>query len=299
MAKEKKIETRFYKIRKILIIVLVFNWLVALAKIVYGYITKSYAMAADGFHSFADGASNIIGIIGIIIASRPADEDHPYGHKKYETFASIAIAILLFIISFNLIKGSFARIIHPVAPTVNALSFAIMLITIVINCIIYTYERRNSKKLQSDILFADSEHTRSDILISASVIATLLAINAGFPMVDSFVALFIAALIAKSAIGILKRSSWVLCDRIVVVADKITNIAMQIDGVKSAHNIRTRGRPDDIHVDLHILVETSMHVDAAHNIAEKVENAIKKDIKGVTDVIVHIEPLISKEKNHA
>ncbi|UCH11887.1 MAG: cation transporter [Candidatus Omnitrophota bacterium] len=284
------IERRFIKIRNILLAVLVFNWLVALAKIIYGYVSRCSSMAADGFHSFSDGASNVIGIVGILIASRPADEEHPYGHRKYETLASIAISVLLFLISFNLAKAAVIRFIHPIVPEVTILSFTIMLFTITVNTIVFVYERKGSRKLESDVLFADSEHTRSDILISISVIFTLLAIRAGFPMIDTIVALAISILIAKSAVDILRASSRVLCDRIAVVSDKIRYIVMGIDGVKETHQIRTRGRMDDIHVDLHVLVDQSMDVEDAHHITEKIEERIKKTIKGVSDVIVHVEP---------
>lgn len=281
---------RFAKIRNILAGVLVLNWLVALAKIIYGNITHANSMVADGFHSFSDGASNIIGIIGIFIASRPADEDHPYGHRKYETFASVGISILLFLISFNLIKGTIGRFLNPIVPEVNPFSFGIMLFTIAVNIIVFAYERKKSKELVSDVLYADSEHTRSDILVSISVVFTLLAIKAGFPMVDTIVAMVISVLIAKSGVDILRASSRVLCDRIAIVSDKVRNVVIQIEGVREVHQIRTRGRTDDIHVDLHVLVDTSMDVGDAHEIAERIENKIKKIIDGVSDVVVHIEP---------
>ena len=247
-------------------------------------------MAADGYHSFADGASNIIGIIGILIASRPADKDHPYGHRKYETLASIAISALLFLIAFNLIRGAIARFIQPIVPEVNFFSFSIMLLTIAVNTIVFTYERKRSKELYSDILHADSEHTRSDILISISVIFTLLAIRAGFPMIDTIVALVISILIARAGLNILRTSSHILCDKTAIVSGKIRDVVMKTEGVKGCHRIRTRGRSDDIHVDLHVLLSPSMHVDDAHGIAERIEKNIKRDISGVTDVVVHIEP---------
>lgn len=283
-------DRHFIKIRNILLIVLVFNWLVALAKIIYGYASRCNSMIADGFHSFSDGASNVIGIIGIMIASSPADREHPYGHKKYETFASVVISILLFLISFNLIRDAMIRFARPIVPQVNLVSFAIILSTIAVNMAVFKYERKKSKELGSDILFADSEHTRSDILVSISVIFTLLAIKAGFPMIDTIVSLGIAVLIAKSGVFILRATSRVLCDRTPIVSDKIREIVMRIEGVKDCHKIRTRGRLDDVHVDMHVLLNPSMNVDDAHNITERIEKEVTKNISGVTDVVVHVEP---------
>ena len=206
-------ETRFKRIRNILIAILVLNWIVSLVKIIYGHLTNCGSMAADGLHSFSDGASNIIGVVAISIAARPADKDHPYGHRKYETFASIAISILLFLIAFNLIRFSMHRLFNPIIPEVNLMSFGVMILTIVVNCSVFFYERVKSKELKSDILFADAEHTRTDILVSISVLFTLLAVRAGFPMIDTIVSFVIAVFIGRSAINIMRASSNVLCDR--------------------------------------------------------------------------------------
>lgn len=283
-------QNRFLKIRNILIAVLALNWLVAGAKIIYGFITRCTAMSADGFHSFSDGASNIIGLVGIWVASQPVDKDHPYGHKKYETFAAIVISILLFIISFNIIRGGITRLFHPVVPDVTVFSFAVMLFTIMINCGVFVSERKMSKGLKSDILAADARHTGSDILVSISVIFTLLAIRSGFPMIDTIVSMGIAFIIAYGAFEILRESSAVLCDRAAGVSDEIKDVVLNIEGVTDCHRIRTRGRPDDIQVDLHILVNKAMHVDRAHELTDTIEKAVKDRIRGVTDITVHIEP---------
>ena len=292
-------QERFLKIRSVLVIVLVLNWAVAMAKVVYGLMTKCTAMSADGFHSFADGASNIIGFVGIWVASQPVDEDHPYGHKKYETFTAIVIAILLFIISFNLVHDGLARFSNPIPPYVTPISFVIMLFTIAINIIVVVYERSKGKELKSDVLIADSQHTRSDILVSISVIFTLIAIGLGFPIIDTMVSMAIALIIAYGAFGILRESSAILCDRTPLVSDEIKDVVLNIDGVKDCHKIRTRGRPDDIHIDLHILINKNMHVGKAHELNHIIEEAIKDKIAGVTDVVIHVEPDTKDEKNLA
>ncbi|MFH1868000.1 MAG: cation diffusion facilitator family transporter [Candidatus Omnitrophota bacterium] len=284
-------QERFKSIRNILIGVLVFNWAVAAAKLLYGYISKCTAMSADGFHSFSDGASNIVGLIGIWVASQPVDKEHPYGHKKYETFSSIIISMLLFIISFSLLKDGIMRLFQTYpAPVVTKFSFVVMLCTIAVNTGVYIYERARSKALKSDILAADSQHTRCDILVSVSVVAALIAINAGFPLIDTAVSIAIALFIAYAAFNIMKDTSAVLCDSAVIVSDDIKNIVLDIDGVKGCHKIRTRGRQDDIHLDLHIQINRSMHVEGAHELTHKIQKAIKDNISGITDIAIHIEP---------
>jgi len=281
---------KFREIKRILITTLFFNWLVAFSKLIYGLITKSAAMTADGVHSFADGASNIIGLVGIWAASKPIDEDHPYGHKKYETIATLGISVMLFLASFDIIKGSFLRLFHPVVPDVNAFSFSLMAVAFLINIIVMRYEYKKGRQLSSDVLVCDSIHTKSDMFVSSAVIVTLISTKLGLPIIDTVVAFIIGVLIAKTGFDILKKSSDVLCDGEAVEKAKIARVVSGVFGVKAIHKIRTRGREDDVHVDLHVAVNTSMHVDAAHELSHRISDTLKEKIPGITDVIVHIEP---------
>ena len=284
-------EKRFRDIKRILLVILVLNWGVALAKIFYGYATNFTSMMADGFHSLADGASNIIGLIGITLARRPPDKDHPYGHKKYETLFALAISGMLFFVCFNLFSEGIKRLHSHAAPQIDALSMIVMLVTISINIFVMTYEYRAGKRLSSDILISDSLHTKADIFTSASVIIAMVVIKLGYPILDPIVTIMIAFFIAYAAFSIARDSSKVLCDEIVIPDDKkIADVVMAVKGVRACHKIRTRGRQDDIHVDLHVQVSPDMHVDRAHDISFRIEGAIKSCISGVTDVVVHIEP---------
>jgi cation diffusion facilitator family transporter len=285
-------KNRTKTIRKILIYILGLNWFVSFVKLFFGSIIKSSSMTADGFHSFSDGMSNIIGLLGIWIASRPKDISHPYGHKKYETFASSFIAFLLFLVAFKVIFTSIRRIFMYIEPKVTFLSFGVMFFTIAINLIVARYEYRKGKKLGSDILIADSLHTKADILTSLSVILALICVRLGLPFLDPIAALFIAIFIAYSGFHILKESSSVLCDSSVIESKRIEEVVMGIDEVVSVHKIRTRGRRDDIYVDLHVLVRADMHIDKAHHLSQKIEKEIKNRIAGVSDVVVHMEPYL-------
>lgn len=284
------------KIRNILLVVLCLNWFVAILKVVVGYAIKSQSMLADGYHSFSDGASNIIGLIGIWFASFPRDKDHPYGHKKYETFASIGIALLLFIVCSNILRESFLRFLNPVLPQISMVSFMVIFATMLINFMVMRYEHREGIALGSDILVADAMHTRSDILTSFSVIAAFIFTKAGFPVFDSIFAVVISVFIGRAGLEILHRSSRILCDQAAIEPAAIRKIVTQIEEVKECHKIRTRGRRDDVHIDLHVLLEDDTPLKKAHQISYLIEETLKKNITGVTDVVVHIEPLSSKNK---
>jgi cation diffusion facilitator family transporter len=281
----------FRKIRNILLVILGLNWLVAAAKIVWGLTTNCVSISADGFHSLSDGASNIIGIIGIHLACRPTDSDHPYGHKKYETFFSLGIAFLLFLVAIGIAHESLGRFRNPVLPEIDVLSFAIMIITMAINLWVMRYEHKAGLKLKSDILVSDSLHTRADIFTSLSVIIALVVIKIGYPILDPIASIIISCFIAYSGFEIVREGQAVLCDTAVIMdTEEISKIVLGVKGVRSCHKIRTRGRPDDIYLDMHCQVHPDMHVDNAHKVSDAIEEAIKKEIPQVTDVVVHIEP---------
>ncbi|MBF0215881.1 MAG: cation transporter [Candidatus Omnitrophica bacterium] len=283
-------EQRYGSIRNVLIIVLALNWGVSIMKVIFGVASGSGAIMADGFHSFSDGISNIVGLVGIWVASHPVDKDHPYGHKKYETFTSIVIAITLFVVASQLLREASGRIIHPVAPHITISSFIVMILTLGVNVWVVIYELAQARRLNSDVLAADALHTRSDILVSLSVIVSLVAVRAGFTFVDALVTIVIALFIGYSAFMILRESSAILCDREAIISDKINELVLRIEGVKDCHRIRTRGRSDDIYIDMHVLVSKDMNIQAAHDLSETVEKEIKEKLKGVTDVTIHIEP---------
>jgi cation diffusion facilitator family transporter len=264
---------------------------VASAKLFYGWLIHSASMTADGFHSFSDGSSNIIGLFGIWVASRPVDETHPYGHKKYETLTSVGISVLLFLVCFNVVREGVLRFLHPVIPEVNVKSFLVMGVTLAVNIGVMIYENRKGIVLKSDILISDALHTRSDILTSSSVILTLIGIKFGYPILDPIASLIIAVFIGYAAVDILKKSSWVLSDGVAIQIEQIEKVVLAIKGVKKCHRIRSRGRTDDIHIDLHVLVDPEMHIHQAHHLSYAIENKIKRDFRGVTDVVVHMEPM--------
>jgi cation diffusion facilitator family transporter len=291
---ETKFDQRFRKIKQLLIFILFLNWAVALAKIIYGLYSHCASMTADGFHSLSDGASNIVGLVGIHFASQPKDQDHPYGHKKFETFFSLFIAAMLFIVAFNLCIEGIKRLSRPVIPEVNLNSFLVMLITLIINVWVMKFEYNKGKLWQSDILVSDSMHTKADILTSLSVIATLVAIKFNLFILDPLACILIAFFIAHAGYEIIKQSSKVLCDAAVIMdLEKIAQIVLKVKGVKTCHKIRTRGRQDDIHVDLHVQVDRDMHMGEAHLISYAIEETLRREIPEITDVVVHMEP---KEK---
>ncbi len=266
------------------------NLLATLAKIVVGYLTGSLSIVADGFDSLFDSASNVIGLVGISLAARPPDEDHPYGHRKFESLAAISISVLLFVTSVELVRSVIDRLSSPAAPQINLWSFAALIFSIGVHLFTVFYERRRGRELKSEFLLADAGHTSADIYLSLTVIAGLILVRVGYPIVDALLALGIAGLIAKIGIDIIRSTSAILMDRAVVSEREIERLVLGVEGVESCHRIRSRGPEDDIHVDLHVHVAPETPVDRAHAIAHEVQDKVMRELPGVQDVVVHVEP---------
>jgi cation diffusion facilitator family transporter len=291
MGKDHSIKTDYpAQVRKVLIATLILNVLVALAKAVYGFITNSVAMVSDGFHSFFDGASNVIGLVGIWIASNPPDEKHPYGHKKYETLFTIIIAVMLFTTCFEILKKVYQSFHEDHKTQVTQVSFLIMIMTTGVNVFVMLYEKRKGKQLGSEFLIADAKHTKSDIVVSLTVIASLVFSRMGYPHADVIVGLIIAIFIARIGYEILKDASNVLVDTVCLNTRAVESLVNSLDGVRGCHDIRTRGSENSIYLDLHVLVGRNLSTEKSHEIADSIEETIKREFPSVVDIVVHVEP---------
>jgi len=276
--------------RLILWVILGLNWAVAAAKLIYGWMTGSVSMQADGIHSSFDGMSNVIGLIGLWVAAHPPDAGHPYGHKKYETFAAAGIGLLLFGTCLYVLRNSYLHWREGMVPEVTGISFVIMLGTMAVNWGVTTWERRRGEALQSEILVADSLHTASDILSSFSVLIGLAAVKAGYPLLDPIAGVIIAGFIGHTGVLVLKEASQSLADRARIDAEAIRQVALAVEGVRCCNDIRTRGMARHVFMDLSIHVDPAMAIARAHTVAHNVEDRLKQAFPGVAEVVVHVEP---------
>ncbi|MCI9129800.1 MAG: cation transporter [Eggerthellaceae bacterium] len=294
---ESQKEARTKRIERVLWIVLMLNLVVAAAKYFYGLASQSASMQADGIHSVFDTLGNVVGLIGITLAARPADEGHPYGHAKFETYGSLVIGVLLLLAAFEIGSQSITRLItgeH--AAHVTPLSFAVMIGTLCVNVGVSIAERRAGNQLRSEILKADSAHTMSDALVSVSVTVGLVLVACGFPAADPIMALVVTVFILISAVGVFRRALRTLSDHSRIDADDIRHRAEAVDGVRQIHRVRTRGTESEVYVDLHLLVAPEMTVADAHGIGDKIERAVKRAHPEVQEVLVHIEPDTEHER---
>lgn len=290
MAEEK--ENKYHMIKRVLIIILIANFAVSAAKIIIGYLTKSLSLSADGFHSFSDGASNIVGLISITLASKPIDNEHPYGHKKIETMASLIIVGMLVFLTYNIVVQSIQKLFNQTEITVSLENIMILVSTLFINIFVAYYENKQGEKYNSSFLIADSIHTKSDIFVSIGVLTTLICIKLGLPsIIDVFVSIIVAGFILYAAYEIFKEAYNVLIDSKILDEERIKDIVMtSFINVKDVHNIRSRGGSDYVFVDMHIKVNPKLTVSEVHSLVHDIDKVIKIKDNRVIETIIHVEP---------
>ena len=281
---------RYEAISRILTRVLFLNVAVAVAKLVFGYATGAVSIASDGFHSLTDSASNVAALVGIRVARQPPDADHAYGHRKFETLASGAIFFFLLLVLVEVVRTALGRLSTGGAPEVTGLSFAVMIGTLVVNLGVVAYESSAARRLKSELLLADSHHTRSDVYTSLSVIAALVGVKLGYAWMDPAAALLVAVFIGWSGWQIARETSRVLSDATVLDEDDVRTEVMSVGGVLGCHQIRTRGSADHAFLDLHVWAPRDMRLEEAHALSHVVKDRLLEKYPQLADVIIHIEP---------
>ena len=282
--------TRAADVSTVLYRVLLLNFLVAAAKIVLGLTTGAVSVLSDGFHSLTDTASNVVAIIGVRAASAPPDDDHPYGHRKFETMASIGILLFLLLVLREVLATAWERFRTGGEPDINAVTFVVMGATFVINLGVVVYERRAGHRLHSEVLHADAHHTLSDLLTSATVIGALIGVRFGYAWLDPAAALVVAVFIGYACWGIFVSTSGILADRMVLPEAAIRTVVGSVPEVLGCHHIRTRGTADFVFLDLHIWMDAALPLDRAHRLSHEVKDRLMLAFPQIKDAIIHIEP---------
>jgi cation diffusion facilitator family transporter len=286
-------------VRRVLLVTLAINVAVVALKLVAGLLAGSLSVISDAIHSSVDSINNIVGLVVMKYATAEPDEGHPYGHAKFETLAAFAIAGFLFVTCYQISLSAIERIIshESPAPEITALTMGVMVVTIICNIFVTVYERWEGRRLQSAFLLADSAHTRSDVLVSCSVLTGLILIRSGYVWLDPIISLGVAAVIAWSGYQIFKSTVPILVDAAPVPAWRIAEIVRGVPGVHSAHDIRSRSHGGEIFVEMHLHIANEFERDhiASHSITEEIERRLEAEFGRVTATI-HVEPLPEQSK---
>lgn len=285
-------EQRYSTIQKTLAAILGLNLMVAIFKIIIGLISSSSAILADGFHSISDGSGNVIGLVAMKFASKPEDEDHPYGHAKIEMLGSFIIVIILTFLGFEIIMNAITKFIHPTDIVFTPLSFAVMIFTFIVNIVVYKGEYKVGVKTNSTILKVDAMHTKNDLFVTLGVMASMTLVYFGFPLwIDPLISLVVAFYIFKAAWEMFKEVSPVLLDEQVLSHEDVKDICNHFDEIKEIHKVRSRGTTESLMVDMHVVIAPETTVLVAHTLSHEIEDYVahKYEEKKVS-VICHLEP---------
>lgn len=268
-------------------------------KLFAGIVGRSGAMVADGIHSLSDFVTDIVVLFGFNFVKKPADEDHEYGHAKYETLAAVIIGLLLLLVGFFILYSGITNIIRIATggefEKPSLIAFLAALISIISKEWLYRYTVHAGKKINSQAVIANAWHHRSDALSS---IGTLVGIGCAIFLGDKWVvcdpiaAVIVSFFIIKVAIEIMRANAGDLLDQALSkeVEEEILFIIKSIEGVKNPHEIRTRRIGNDYSIDIHIEVDSEMSVKHAHKIATRVEEQVRNRYGEKTNIVVHVEP---------
>ena len=282
---------RYAAVAGVLFRVLLLNLAVAIAKIAFGYASGAISILSDGFHSLTDAASNIAGLIGVRAASQPPDDDHPYGHRKYETVAAAAVTVFLMLLVIEVVRNAFNTLTGRAQPhEISTASFLVMLVTVAVNLAVVAYESRAAERLGSEVLLADAMQTRGDVWSSLTVIAALVGARLGLPILDPLAALVVAGFIGYAGYQVARATTGILSDRIVISDADLEQVVMSVPGVIGCEKIRTRGSSDHVFLDMHVWMPPDMSLHDAHDLSHVVKDRLMARYPQIADAVIHIEP---------
>lgn len=282
----------YQEAKKVSIITIIVNILLGVIKMIAGIVGNSAAMVADGMHTASDVVTTVLVIVGVKMASKEADREHPYGHERFEPVFGKLISLFLALTGVmigiegikTLIAGEYSR------PEPIALVAAV--ISIVVKEGMYWYTLHTAKKIKSVAMEADAWHHRTDAFSSIGTFVGILGASMGWTFLDPLTAVIVSIFIIKVGIDLYMQSAHQLIDQAAPqdMADQIKTLTENIEGVEGVHNLKTRLFGSKVYVDLEIYVSKKITVEEGHQIATKVHDVLEGTIEEIKHCMVHVEP---------
>lgn len=283
-----------YKRAKIVTIVnAATNTLLAVFKIAVGWVGHSHALVADGIHSFSDLITDALVLIAAKMGGKDPDQSHPYGHQRFETIGAIIIAIILLAVGGSIIYESAKHFLSLEPGPIPELSVLIVAaVSILANEWLFRYTLKAGQEIHSNLLVTNAWHNRTDAFVSTIVLISVLGTIIGFEYLDSIGAIIIAIFIIKAGVSNIWTSLRELTDTAVnpELVENIKKCILEVPGVLSVHQLRTRTTGGNIIADTHVMVDPFISVSEGHHIGEQVHMHLINKIKQISDVTVHIDP---------
>jgi cation diffusion facilitator family transporter len=278
-------------VRRTLLVVLALNAIVAAIKIAIGVRTGALTVLGAALESGLDMFNNVIGVMIVNVAAQEPDEEHPYGHDKFETLGTVGIVGFLSISCFELLREGVVSLMRgSTTHSVSPIDGIVLASTLIVNVFVVWYERKRGQELDSALLMADAAHTGSDVLVTVLALASLGFAHAGWAALDGVLAIVVALIIAWSGLQILRQSIPILVDQRALEAQELRELVLCVPGIRDVRSVRSRSTASgQLFAEVTITVDGSIPVDDAHRLADEVEAAIEREF-GTSQITVHVEP---------
>jgi cation diffusion facilitator family transporter len=289
------------EVRQVLVVTLTLNVIVAVCKIIIGAWSGVLSVSADGVHSLVDASSNVIALFAHRIATRPPDEDHPYGHRRFETVAALGIGAFLLVTAFELITVALDRLHQGgAAPVIAPVTFVVMIATLGVNLFVTTYELRAAKRFNSSLLKADAAHTRSDVFVTVSVLVSMTCVVLfRWAWADIVTTVVIVGFILHAAWEVLSSTGRVLVDTAPYPPDQLAAWVEALPSVEHVIRARSRGSKDAAQVDIDVQVAPEMTAAQTQAISDAIRDELARKIYGLAEVEVHFVPVTDRPADYA
>lgn len=294
MNSSEKKDLRYYTVQKVTLVGALVNVVLAFAQVLGGLAAQSQALIADGLHTLSDLVTDIVVMVAAKLANKAPDADHPYGHERIETIATVILGLSLGGVAIGIALESVDRLQNPetlMQPGILAISLALFAILCKEGMYRYTYQA--GKKVNSSLLKANAKHHRSDAVSSIMVaIGVTASVIFSIPWLDALAAMSVSAMIFYMGAKLILDSTMELVDTAweLEKVESMKAVIRQVPGVQSAHMLRTRKMSANVLVDVHIQVSPYISVSEGHHIAEQVMTALNTHYDEVSDITVHIDP---------
>ena len=278
-------------VQRVLLVALAVNVSMTVLKLVIGLLSGSLAVLADAMHSATDGLSSLLGLITNGLSDPRPDRDHPYGHDKYEGLGAVAIAGFILFTAVEILKTAIERILAGLTPLrLDQRDLLLLLIVLGCNVLLAGYERSEGKRLGSQLILADAQHTTSDIWTTVVVLGGLSgALLFKLNWLDVALAMPLCLLLLRACWQVLRSNLPWLVDQIAIAPEAIHEVAMAVPGVINVHDIASRGvLGQRVFIELHMVVEAN-DLATAHRITELVEEHLEARF-GAVRCTIHLEP---------
>ena len=270
------------------------NVLLSAVKLAAGLLARSGAMVSDAVHSLSDVFSTVVVIIGVRLAEKPEDREHPYGHERLESVAAIVLSVVLLITGVFIGYGGVQKMTGDTAAleTPGVLALAAALLSIAVKEAMFRYTRAAARRIDSEALMADAWHHRSDALSSVGALLGIAGARLGYPILDPLASVVICVFIAKAAFDIFREAVDKMMDRSCdeTFENQILACALRHEKVRRVDLLRTREFGSRVYIEMEIAVDGDLPLRAAHAVAESVHNDIEASFPRVKHIMIHVNP---------